>query len=423
LYLRNGDVLPGALVGMDSAGLLTWQHPDALQPIRFRLPSAAEILLGPEPQKLPADAVDCRVRLGNEDELDGVLEALDATRLGLRTWYAGAIEIPRGVLLAVTPVPTNLPTIYEGPNGVEGWTSWKVRLPAGEGGEWTYKNGAFFATRSASIARDFKLPDLVSIEFEVTWKGILSLAFALYTDSLKPVNLANKDEEPDFGGFYSLQLNSFGVNLLAVQKNEPLRYLGQQSVPGLNRKNQAHVMICADKSQRTVSLLVDNQVVKQWVEAGAFAGEGTGVRLVHQGQGSVKLSNLRVRHWDGRFDDQPARAVEGTNDVVKLLNGDRVVGAVVHVRDGRVRMQAGGRPVELPLLRVRQLELGARAVRPAGPAELAARLYFHRRGRLTGRIVRWTDERAVIESPLLGRVELNPRVVSRVEFDAGQAAE
>ena len=47
---------------------------------------------------------------------------------------------------------------------------------------------------------------------------------ALYTDYLT-VSLAEKDSEPDFGGFYSLQLTSYAVNVLMVKQKEPLQYL------------------------------------------------------------------------------------------------------------------------------------------------------------------------------------------------------
>src|SRR5262249_15342491 len=160
------------------------------------------------------------------------------------------------------------------------------------------------------------------------------LAIALYTDYYQPINLANKDTEPEFGGFYSLQLNSFSANLLPVKKNDPLRYLGQVSVPAFNQKNTAHVEIRASKTKRTIALLVDGEVVKQWNETEEFVGQGAGVRFVHQGQGKVKLSQLRVSVWDGQFEEKPSAHPDAKQDIAKLRNGDKAGGTLNSIQDG-----------------------------------------------------------------------------------------
>ena len=108
------------------------------------------------------------------------------------------------------------------------------RAPApGESGQWTYRNGAFYAGKTASIARDLKLPDVAEIQFDLAWKGALNLAIALYTDSLLPILLTAKDQAPDFGGFYSLRLHNATEALICGRsKNWSLiRQLGQLLYP------------------------------------------------------------------------------------------------------------------------------------------------------------------------------------------------
>src|SRR5687768_16839635 len=141
---------------------------------------------------------------------------------------------------------------------MEGWTRGKVNAQGlTDAGEWMYSNGAFYALKSASIARDLKLPDVASIQFDLEWRGFFHVAVALYSSYLHPINLANKESEPQFGGFYSMQLNPFSANLLPVEQNEPLRYLGQASLQHLAQTNAAHIDIRVNKAKSLVALMVN----------------------------------------------------------------------------------------------------------------------------------------------------------------------
>src|SRR6202008_3358985 len=121
----------------------------------------------------------CRLYLLNDDELEGRLTSCDAEKVLLDTWYGGLLTIPRKVVRAIIPVSSNKAVVYEGPTGLEGWIAGKMANAIANPGNWRYKNGAFYATRPASLARDLKLPDVANIEFDLAWKGMLYLAIAL----------------------------------------------------------------------------------------------------------------------------------------------------------------------------------------------------------------------------------------------------
>ena len=131
-----------------------------------------------------------------------------------------------------------------------------------DGGQWAYRNGSFYATKAASIARMVGMPDRMQLEFDLEWKGSLNIAVALYTDYLQPVSLAEKDSEPDFGGFYSLQLTSYAVNVLMVKQKEPLQYLGMTQTPVFRQGTKAHVDVRTNKADQSISLLVNGKLIK-----------------------------------------------------------------------------------------------------------------------------------------------------------------
>jgi hypothetical protein len=83
--------------------------------------------------------------------------------------------------------------------------------------------GPFTPTKPRPSPAILKLPDRAQIQFDLAWRGPLNLAIALYTDSLQPILLTDKENGPDFGGFYSLRFaNTVFVTLTPIRKKDPL---------------------------------------------------------------------------------------------------------------------------------------------------------------------------------------------------------
>jgi hypothetical protein len=421
LVFRNGDLLYGALESISPGGGIRWRHTDVEEVIAFNPESVSEVHFPLRREQSRISANSCRFVLNNGDQLEGQVQVLDQDKVQLQTWYAGEITLPRDTVRLVVPVPPEGATVFQGPAGMPGWTIGKVVSPTGDAGEWRYSNGAFYATNAASIARDVHLPDVARIEFDLAWKGLFQLAVALYTDYYQPINLQNKDTEPEFGGFYSLQINSFSANLLPVKKNDPLRFLGQVSVPAFNQKNAAHVEIRASKPKRSVSLFVDGQLVKQWIENDEFVGQGTGVRFVHQGQGKVKMSHFRVSEWDGQFEEKPSAVPDPKHDLAKLRNGDKVTGTLESIHDGRISFASSSTKLDIPLERVKQIELaGQHADTP--PPQLNARAFFNQGGAVSFQLEKWEAGKVIGSSPNFGRLSFDAQAFAKVELNLKAAA-
>lgn len=425
LRFTNGDRLPGAPALIDLKQGVRWIRPDVAQPVDFRLGGVSEVEFlqaGIDPVK---STNTCRVRLRNQEILDGDLVDYDKNRLLLNTWYAGVLTIPRGELETLVPMTSSFTEIYTGPAGMEGWTSGKVANLATDSGEWAYRRGAFYATKPASIAQDLHLPDMASVRFDLAWKGTLHLAVALYTDYLHPVSLATKEKEPDFGGFYSLQINTYYANLLPVRQFEPLKYLGTAPVPALAQRNRCDVEIRVHKPKRTFALYVDGTMVKQWIDPEAFAGRGTAVRFVHQGQGQVRLANIRVLQWDGQLEEPltQSTAASSTNtpaeaavDRVTLRNGDRMDGLVENVSDGRAIVQSSTARLPIPLSRLRRIDFKPVPTTEAAETNATVKVDLTGGGWTRLKLERWTPEALLGDHAQLGRLKIQPQVVERISF-------
>jgi len=301
---------------------------------------------------------------------------------------------------------------------MEGWTQGKpVAAFAGESGQWTYRDGAFYASKAASIARDLKLPDVAEIHFDVAWKGPLNLAIALYTDSLQPILLTGKEAGPDFGGFYSFRFqNTVFIDMMPIKKREPLRSLGQLIIPSLNNRSRLHVDLRVSKPQRKIALFFDDELVKEWDDTAGFAGEGTGMRFVQNPGGVVKLSNLRISHWNGVFEQTLQESADLAQDVFWLDDGTKLTGTLKSMADGKLLARATNGPIEIPLAKLQAIDF-AHATNSAPPAQTATvRATFAHGGGLTFDLESWRPGEMTVRSPDFGEAKINPAAFSRLQF-------
>ena len=417
LLFRNGDLLYGQLLAIDPTGAVLWRHPDAAQPIEFKLDTIAQIdFPAPKISTAPSNNA-CRLLLANGDSLEGGLVSSDREAIALQTWYAGRLSIPRASLQSLVFIRRSR-VVFDEITGLEGWTQASAAAAApGESGQWTYRGGAFYASKTASIARDLKLPDVAEIQFDLAWKGLLNLAVALYTDSLLPIYLLNKDQGPDFGGFYSLRLdnaNYRNIDLWPIKKNEPLHGLGQLTFPALNNKARVHVDLRVSKPQHKIALSLDDTLVKEWVDPAGFTGEGTGLRFVQNPGGVIKLSHLRITHWDGIF-EEPA---PDSTDVCWFENGQKIAGPIQSISNGKIGLRPPNRPLQIPLAELKSITFARRQASPPQTRAATVRATFAQGGVLTLILETWRPDEMIIHSADFGKARINPAAFTRLKFPA-----
>jgi hypothetical protein len=427
IHFKNGDVLFGALQSIDTENGIRWNRPDALSEFSFAPEHISQLELSSLTRtNPPASSNLCQVLLVNGDQLQGDLISYDGQKLTLDTWFAGTIELPKSAVALIAPLGLPKPNLFSGPTGLEGWTMGRVQAGAlVDSGEWIFQNNAFYALKSASIARDVNLPESASIQFDLEWRGFFHIAVALYTEYLHPINLANKENEPKFGGFYSLQINPFSANLLPVKQTEALRYLGQASLQSLAQTNAAHIDVRVNKSKRLIALLINGLLIRHWTDED-FAGTGSALRFVHQGNGAVKLANLKITDWDGQFEEPITLTPNKTADLARLKNGDRVPGNVKTIRDGKLAIEAAtsgqGTTLDIPISRVKQIELSSPpgAIPQVTPQTVRA-FFASGLGSLTFNLEKWTTDELTASAPSFGSVKFKPNAFSRILFDFSSA--
>jgi hypothetical protein len=418
LEFLNGDVLHGTFLSVDAKGGTRWQHTAIKQVVEINLGSISKIRLDRPKSTNATPRQICSVRLTNNDELLGELISLDDESLNLETWYAGSLSIPRKMIGYIAPGQAKLASIYEGPGGLEGWTvkggggAGRIGIVrgGGAGNSWKYANGAFFSAGNGTIGRDFKLPPLSNIEFDLSWRGYLQLAISIYSDTLESYG----------GNSYMMQFNYSSVYMQRMTRNGESSSFGQVEIPAFNQKAKARVSLRSNKETKTISLLIDGAIVKQWTDRGEFASGG-GLVFFQQGQGFAKISNLRISEWDGKFEDQSAASAKSKEDLVKLANNDKISGALKTIKDGKMSFNTAFATLDVPIERVAQIELSGEKSDKVGQKAGDVRAVFVDRGTVTFQLERWDDQQVVGNSPNFGKVKFLPTAFTMIQFNLDKA--
>ena len=202
------------------------------------------------------------------------------------------------------------------------------------------------------------------------------------------------------------------MDLWAIKKQEAVRPLGQLTDLSLNGKDRVHVDLRISKPQGRIALYLDDTPVKEWDDPEGFIGQGTGIRFVQNPGSIIKLSNLRVTHWDGVFGETAADA----GDVCWLEDGQKIAGAIESINNGKVDARAAKGPIDISIADVKAIHFTPAQASPPQIHDATVRGAFAQGGSLTFDLETWRPGEMVIRSPDFGKARINPAAFTRLQF-------
>jgi hypothetical protein len=408
LQFLDGSVLHGHLQSMSASQGVGWQNPEAKGVIDFKPANIAWIRFEKPKPISPPTAPTCRFRFNNGDEVFGKLTSIDSENLGLETWFGGALQTPRSALQSITFLSKGYSILYEGPTSEEGWVH--GRQPR----SWEYRDGAFVATGAGTVGRDFKLNGSCSFAFDIGWNGHFSLILALYTPVLDRFDYSSSS--------YMFYLSPGYITLQRIQGGAGAMNLGQAQITEMAKKNKLHMEIRANKEDSTLMLLVEDRLVQRWKDSSGFVGQGSGAVFFAQLDGpSIRISNMKVAQWEGDLGLEMSTNAPTKDDLVFLVNKDKVTGRLEALHDGTLRVVANQTPLDIPLGRVNQINLGAQITNspPSHPWEMRA--YFSGGGAVSFQLSDWSQVRVSGESANFGPVQFDPQYIRQLQFNLSRA--
>ena len=404
LQFADGSALHGKLQAIHARQGVVWRHPDAASAIEFGRSNLAWIRFEKPKMVSSGDKPTCRFRFTNGDELFGNLASIDNGVLELETWFGSQLKAPRSAVQTISFLSKGYSIVYEGPINEEGWVEGK------SGRAWEYRDGAFVATGAGTLGRDFKLSGSSSVSFDLGWNGHFSLILALYTSTLDRFDYSSS--------CYMFYLSPGYMSLQRVQGGAGAMNLGQTAVPEMNRKNNMHLEIRANKEDSTLGLLIDGRLIQRWKDTAGFVGKGSGIVFFAQLDGpSIKVANLKVAQWEGEVGLESLTNASPTQDMVYLVNRDKVSGQMQRLRDGFVSFSAGETPLQIPLARVNQIFFANESTNAVPASPDALRAYFAGGGIVAFDLLEWKEGQVSGTTHNFGPIQFDAQVVRQLQFN------
>ncbi len=384
LEFINRDRMHGRLVSASAQmNQLTWQSSAAAADIAFQTESLARVALAPRIATKPG-TYGAVAHLTNGDVLPGYIVAMDADTLVMDTWYAGEVRINRSMVMSILPNLSQSNILYEGPNSLEEWT---LSPHMGNRPQWRYADGALYSIQQQPIGRMIEgLPDTYEVYFDVAWRSShpnFSFTF----------NTPNVQQNTDA---YVMSVQSTTIMMSRSVRNRGTRNFGTRithsGFDGSSGQRSARFGVLVDKDSRNFTLLIDGDVVGQWTDAEAFAGQGEGIAFRSGSMGDIKISNIRVAPWDGRL---PGAAGDGEDigeyDQVRFVNNDKFSGQVLSVENDTLRFKTVYATLDIPMDRVMEIVMADEKSERARRRANDVMAVFADRGLLTVEIDRIED--------------------------------
>ena len=280
------------------------------------------------------------------------------------------------------------------------------------GQNWRYVDNGFNCSSSGPLLgrKDLEFPDRCQIEFDIQWSNYFGLGINLYADNIKNEYTGNS---------YSLRMDHSNVYLYRISNNSSSRIGVNVQSRMKQPKTRAHVAIFIDKAQKTITLLVDDQLVHKWKDNNAkFAGKGNGLLFTSRNSYPMRLSNIRIAEWDGNLPqaDGGKNLGNGKDDYVKFKNDDSISGQAKTIRDGKLTLATSFAEVPVDMSSISVLELANPVVKTTPKAgEVQAQM--RARGQLTFRMQSWVDGKVRVVSPYFGTADFDSSVFEKLMFN------
>ena len=362
LRFTNEDQLTGTLESL-SPELLVWRSTLLDHPTPFRLDRVLDLTRTPAEPPARDGSHDAVLKLTNGDELHGQLASVTDRTIELDTWYAGKLAIPRPMVASLKI--NHLPKLYyRGPDSLDGWIASDRNRNA-----WSYDRGALRATPAGGIARDHVLPARCRIAFDLAWRSAPRLRICVFSDTPTGDSPANA---------YELMWQRRYINFRKrwTEKGRPNSlFLGQANIPEGMENEKARVELLCDRDKGVYNLLVDGRSAALWNDPSPQAGRpGGAIHFIAEDSTPLRISRLEVVDWDGVVENPPddedlnaqeerekrAKAeaeAEQNGGLMKLRNGDSLAGEVRSIRDGVMRVKTPFAEIDLPVSRLRTIQL------------------------------------------------------------------
>ena len=452
LKLLNGDSFTGKFQGINGGHVL-WLHPSFAEPARVIAKDVSSVRL--EQREVSAEKTqDCSVSLVSGGKLNGVLVGLDEEGLTLDTWYGGKLKIAREFVRTIEPGIKPERLVYQGPeDGPDGWMTGnrntgqvlkqmlrknakvevgavgadkqralaiirRAKVPgkivagvAGQQGAWRYVSNGFVCASSGPILgrKDLDLPSRCALTFDLQWTGYFNLGVNIFADQI------NNEYS---GNSYSLRVDQNNMYMYRIQNGSTSNLGNVRSQ--LTGKKRCRVSLLIDKEAKTLSVLIDGQLIRKWEDTRPFAGKGKGLLFTSRNNSAMRLSRMRITEWNGSLPESDAsKSGNGKEDFVVFSNKDSISGKAKRIEGDKLIFTTNFGDVPLPVLNMSSLTF-SNPVKRLTPKAKDVKMQMQKSGTVNVELLSWGEGKVKIKSPYFGEAVFDSTVFEKLDFNLNQ---
>ena len=452
LKLLNGDSFTGKFQGINDGHVL-WLHPSFAEPARVIARDVSSVRL--EQREASTEKTEnCSVSLVSGGKLNGVLLGLDEDGLTLDTWYGGKLKITREFVRSIEPGIKPERLVYQGPeDGPDGWMTGnrntgqalkqmlrknakaevgavaadkhralaiirRAKVPgkvvvgaAGQQGAWRYVNNGFVCASSGPILgrKDLELPGQCSLTFDLQWTGYFNLGVNIFADQI------NNEYS---GNSYSLRVDQNNIYLYRIQ-NGSTSNLGNVRSQLTGRK-RCQLSLLIDKESKTLSVLIDGQLIRKWEDTRPFAGKGKGLLFTSRNNSTMRLSRIRITEWNGSLPESDAsKSGNGKEDFVVFSNKDSISGKAKRIEGDKLIFTTNFGDVPLPVSNMSSLTF-SNPVKRLTPKERDVKMLMQKNGIVNVELLSWSEGKTRVRSPYFGEAVFDSSVFEKLDFNLNE---
>ena len=272
-------------------------------------------------------------------------------------------------------------------------------------------NNGFVCASSGPILgrKDLDLPNRCALNFDLQWTGYFNLGVNIFADQI------NNEYS---GNSYSLRVDQTNIYLYRIQNGSTSNLGNVRSQ--LAGKKRCQLTLLIDKEARTVSVLIDGQLIRKWKDSRPFAGKGKGLLFTSRNNSAMRLSRIRITEWNGNLPENDAtKSGNGKEDFVLFSNKDSISGRAKRIEGGKLIFTTNFGDVPLPVSNMSSLTL-SNPVKRLTPDSEHVRMQMQKNGRLTVELLSWESGKVKIRSPYFGEAVFDSSVFEKLNFNLNQ---
>lgn len=370
IFFFNGDSITGTITGW-TQDHVTIISPDFIDTLIFSTAKILNITLDDNRNNtLEVDPNHDETTLiinnrDNQQGLHGIIKGgfsnIDETHVTLNTNYSGTIKVLKKFVTKME-IDSKKGYLYLGPKNLDQWHNNSIEQ------HWEYKNNSLIGgDRAGNIAQDLHLPDEASISFDLSWKGDEHLTLYLFSSD-------HEQTRPD--DYYKLNLQRGRCSLFKYIKGSQKSHINSELAKNrgnkfriqphnqltINKQLHAHYDIYMSKAKGEFHVFRNGIKLDTFTDSFPQSDDfGSAIHLVSSNKTPVRLKNISISKWSGHIpsdvDTETFAKVKGDGERILLKNGDILLGKIGKVRDGSMQIETLYTPLNIPILRMRSIDL------------------------------------------------------------------